>query len=79
MSSEEAAMLAVMQKTFSDNLTGETSTRFDRNGNPILKHQRHLPPELAKNKSIKSDGSPSKKEKDKSKFKVTFIDKIDKE
>ena len=60
---------------------GQQVKRFDRNGQPILRHSRHLPAGMSKSKSSKSDetGSPSKKEKDKTKFKVTFIDKIDKE
>ena len=52
--------------------------RFDRNGQPILKN----PKKMGKLKAISplpDDGSPTKKDKDKTKFKVTFIDKVEKD
>ena len=60
--------------------------RFDRYGVPIIKKSQQLPsltkagsemPPKMDMLKTSSGGSP-KKEKDKTKFKVTFIDKIDK-
>lgn len=46
-----------------------------------MKNPKHMPPGIGKSKSSSKpeDGSPTKKEKDKTKFKVTFIDKVEKD
>jgi len=70
-----------MQKAYIQ-ISGDKVFRFDRNGQPIMRNPKHLG--IGKGKvtspELKDSGlSPSKKDKDKTKFKVTFIDKVEKE